>query len=119
MSIKYRYNRQLKDNSRKLRADMTKEERRLWFDFLCRQEIKFYRQKIIGRYIVDFYCPQKKVVIEIDGSQHFDTAGVETDRTRDEYLNGLGITVLRYNNREVNTNFDGDCSDIRNKLGLP
>ena len=105
-------NSKLKDNAQELRKNMTKEERHLWYDFLKELPITINRQKVIGNYIVDFYCAQSKVVIELDGSQHFENQVKEYDAKRDEYLKSLGLTVLRYSNYDVNTNFYGVCTDI-------
>ena len=93
---------------------MTKEERHLWYDFLSQLPIRFRRQQVIGDYIVDFYCHNKKLVIELDGSQHFEPKGKAHDSVRDAYLRGLGLTVLRYPNNAVNENFRGVCEDILN-----
>ena len=84
---------------------MTGEERHLWYDFLKNLPQTVNRQKVIGNYIVDFYCSSNKLVIEIDGSQHYEDAGKKVDKERDEYLNKLGIKVLRYSNRDINQNF--------------
>ncbi|MCR5337572.1 MAG: alpha/beta hydrolase fold domain-containing protein [Lachnospiraceae bacterium] len=102
----------LLDNARKLRRNMTKEERHLWFDFLKPLPETIYRQKIIGRYIVDFYCAKSNIVIELDGSQHYDEEAQKKDKERDLYLEDLGITVLRYTNLEVDQNFRAVCEDI-------
>lgn len=91
---------------------MTKEERRLWYGFLKGLPVNVNRQKVIGSYIVDFYCASAKIVIELDGSQHYEGVGKEKDRVRDRYLNDLGIRVLRYSNYEVNRNFQGVCADL-------
>ena len=91
---------------------MTKEERHLWYDFLKGLPETVNRQKVIGKYIVDFYCASAKIVIEIDGSQHFESKGKKQDSQRDEYLKSLGISVLRYANSDVNKNFTGVCEDI-------
>ena len=91
---------------------MTKEERHLWYDFLKNLPITFNRQKIIGSYIVDFYCADAKLVIELDGGQHFEQEGLLNDKIRDEYLNSQGIRVLRYSNTDINKNFEGVCQDI-------
>ena len=74
------------------------------------------RQKVIGEYVVDFYCAQAKLVIELDGSQHFNENGESQDRVRDEFLYSLGLTVLRYSNMEVHHNFRGVCEDIWNHI---
>ncbi len=105
-------NPKLKINAQELRKNMTKEERHLWYNFLKDLPITINRQKVIGNYIVDFYCAKSKVVIELDGSQHFEDKGIEYDAKRDEYLKSLGLTVLRYSNYDVNSNFYGVCTDI-------
>ena len=91
---------------------MTKEERRLWYDFLKDLSMTVNRQKVIGNYIVDFYIATYKIVIELDGSQHYEDEGIKNDKARDEYLKNMGIKVLRYSNLDVNKNFDGVCRDI-------
>jgi very-short-patch-repair endonuclease len=91
---------------------MTSEERKLWFEFLRGLPVKVTRQRMIGKYIVDFYCAKEKVVIEIDGSQHYDEEGKATDEERDRYLFSMGIRVVRVSNREVNTNFCGVCDSL-------
>ena len=95
---------------------MTKEERHLWYDFLKGLPIMVHRQKVIGPYIVDFYIAKAKLVIELDGSQHYEEAGMKADRDRDAYLNSLGLRVLRYSNLDVNRNFNGVCEDILRHL---
>ena len=105
-------NPQLTKNAKVLRKNMTKEERHLWYDFFKTLPITVNRQKVIGNYIVDFYCANAKIVIELDGSQHYENKGLETDKKRDEYLTDLGITVLRYSNLDINKNFQGVCTDI-------
>ena len=111
-------NGELLTHSRELRKNMTKEERRLWYDFLKPLPVVFKRQKIIGSYIVDFYCPGRKLVIELDGSQHYLDDGAEYDKIRDAALNSRGLQVLRYSNADVNTRFSGVCEDILKHLGL-
>ena len=95
---------------------MTKEEKHLWYDYLkpYRQTfgIAFTRQKVIGNYIVDFYCPKAKLAIELDGSQHYEEEALFYDSQRTEYLNQHGIVVLRYTNREIHTGFQEVCNDI-------
>ena len=109
-------NKRLTGHAQKLRRDMTKEERRLWYDFLKNLSYTFNRQKVIGNYIVDFYCAKAKLVIEVDGAQHFEDSGLKSDKQKDEFLNNLGLTVLRYSNFDVNTNFEGVCLDIQKHL---
>ncbi|MEE3492168.1 endonuclease domain-containing protein [Ruminococcus sp.] len=108
-----------KDNlplARTLRNNMTKEEKHLWYDFLKlyhqQYHIIFLRQKIIGNYIVDFYCPQAKLVIELDGSQHYEEDAELYDKIRTDFLNSLDIEVLRYTNRDIHTRFKEVCDDI-------
>ena len=98
---------------------MTKEERRLWYDFLKQLPVTVNRQKVIGNYIVDFYCASAKLVIELDGSQHYESMGAVSDRERDHALNQLGIAVVRYSNGDVSRNFDGVCADLLRRLELP
>ena len=95
---------------------MTKEECLLWYDFLKKLPATFNRQKVIGKYIVDFYCAKAKLVIELDGSQHFEDGGLASDKIRDAYLKEKGLTVLRYSNYDVNTNFEGVCADIKKHI---
>ncbi len=106
----------LKPYAQKLRREMTKEERHLWYDFLKGLPVTFNRQKVIGNYIADFYCASSKLIIELDGSQHYEESGVESDKKRDEYLENLGLLVLRYSNEDINHNFDGVCEDILKRL---
>ena len=93
---------------------MTKEERHLWYDFLKEFPVMVHRQKVIGSYIVDFYIAEKKLVIELDGSQHYSEEGKAYDAERDAFLNAQGLTVLRYANSDVNTQFEAVCRDIWN-----
>ena len=95
-----------------------KEEKHLWYDFLKKLPLTFNRQKVIGKYIVDFYCSSAKIIIELDGSQHYDDENKQKDISRDEYLKNLGIKVLRYSNLDIHNNFDAVCRDILNHLGL-
>ena len=110
-------NPKLTRNAQALRKGMTKEERHLWYDFLKSLPVPFHRQKVLGPYIADFYCASAKLVIELDGSQHYDEAAVLADRARDGYLRSLGLTVLRYSNLDVLQNFDGVCQDILSHIG--
>ncbi len=106
----------LRSNAQTLRKNMTKEERHLWYDFLKGLSVPFYRQKIIGCYVVDFYCASAGVVIELDGSQHYSETGMAADSVRDAALQARGLTVLRYTNLEVQRNFEGVCADILRHL---
>ena len=112
------YNAKLSPNARKLRKEMTKEERHLWYDFLKKLPLTIHRQKVIGRYIADFYIASKKIVIELDGSQHYEEKGLEHDQERDAYLMSLGCTVLRYSNADINQRFAQVCEDIYNHVNV-
>ena len=105
-------NPNLTENSQKLRREMTKEEKHLWYDFLKGLPINVYRQKVFGNYIADFYIAKAKLTIELDGSQHFSEEGNLSDRLRDAYFANKGITVLRYTNLEINQDFRSVCEDI-------
>ena len=109
-------NSRLTPNAKTLRKNMTKEERHLWYDFLKTLPITVNRQKVIGNYIVDFYIASVKLVIEIDGSQHYMDKGKETDEKRDAFLKELNIKVLRYSNRDINQNFRGVCENISENI---
>ena len=109
-------NEKLTGNAKALRKNMTKEERHLWYDFLKTLPLTAHRQKVIGNYIVDFYIAEAKLVIELDGSQHFEEERKQADTVRDKYLHSLGLTVIRYANSDVNRNFNGVCEDIWNRL---
>ena len=91
---------------------MTKEERHLWYDFLCRYPVRFLRQKVIDDYIVDFYCHEARLVIELDGSQHYSEKGLLKDKIRTEKIEERNLTVVRIPNIEVNRNFCGVCEYI-------
>ena len=95
---------------------MTAQERKLWYLFLRKYPIKIYKQRIIGPYIVDFYCAAAKLVIEIDGSQHYEDAGYTYDMERTKYLNSLGLHVVRYSNADINCRFDRVCESIHIRL---
>lgn len=95
---------------------MTKEEKHLWYDFLKKLDITVNRQKVIGDYIVDFCISSAKLVIELDGSQHYEPDSKEYDKQRDEFLQSQGYTVLRFLNRDVNNNFEGVCLQIKKHL---
>ena len=97
---------------------MTKEERKLWYNFLKKLPVTVHRQKPIGNYIVDFYCASAKIVIELDGSQHYEDTAIEADSKRDGFLRKQGLTVLRYSNSQINQEFEAVCKDIALNLGL-
>ena len=110
--MKYNHNKSLVNVGRMLRKNMTKEERRLWYDFLRGRSPRFIRQKIIGNYIVDFYCAKANLVIELDGSQHYEERGIRKDAERTAYLESQGLKVIRIPNNEINDHFRGVCEFI-------
>ena len=112
-------NQSLKDFSQQLRKSQTKEEAYLWNNFLRRYPLQFRRQYIIGSFIADFYCHKAKLVVELDGSQHFEQDGTEKDRVRTEYLKSQGLRVLRFSNLEVLKEFDAVCEKIHIACGEP
>ena len=109
-------NPKLTKHSQQLRKNMTPEEKKLWYQFLKDLPFTIRRQKVIGNYIADFFCAKTMTVIELDGSQHFQDAGQFADKERDAYFSSLGITVLRYSNRQINHAFSGVCEDILYRL---
>ena len=107
------HNQKLLARAKELRKNMTKEERKLWYDFLKDYPAIILRQKIIGNYIVDFYCPKAKLVIEVDGFQHelnYDVVVIDEERTK--YLSEMGVAVFRIKNAEINNNFSETCDKI-------
>ena len=108
----YNHKKELVANAQNLRKNMTDEEKHLWYDFLKNLPVTVNRQKNIGNYIVDFLISSSNLVIELDGSQHWNEENKENDKKRDEYLKKMELTVLRYSNKEINENFDGVCADI-------
>ena len=102
----------LKPNAQHLRKHMTKEEAHLWYQCLCRYKPCFRRQYVIGNYIVDFYCHQAKLVVELDGSQHYTPEEKQRDQIRTEYLQSLGLQVLRFSNLDVMQRFRSVCEAI-------
>ena len=107
-------NQKLKKNAQSLRKNQTKEENLLWYQFLRRYPIQFRRQYIIGNYIADFYCHRAKLVVELDGSQHYEQEEMAKDAERTRYLESLGLTVLRFTNLDVQQRFTGVCEKIDN-----
>ena len=115
----YKHNKSLVSNAKNLRKNMTKEERHLWYDCLKELPVMVHRQKVIGPYIVDFYIADAKLVIELDGSQHYELEGKQRDAVRDSYLESMGLTVVRYSNAEINREFRAVCEDIWNRIKKP
>jgi very-short-patch-repair endonuclease len=107
------YNKKLKDIAKSLRGNLTEAEQCLWTRLRLKHlGYAFYRQKPIGDYIVDFYCPKARLVVEVDGGQHFTVDKASNDRVRDEYLRSLGLTVLRFSNSKVVKNTDNVVEKI-------
>jgi very-short-patch-repair endonuclease len=104
------------ERARELRKDMTPAERNLWYEFLRYQKPRFYRQRPIGNFIVDFYCAKAKLVIELDGESHFSVQGQVYDEERSAFLQGLGVSVIRFTNLDVMQNFKGVCRAITETL---
>ena len=107
-----KHNKELISNARELRKSMTPEEKHLWYDFLRAYPVRFRRQKVLGKYIADFYCAEAKLVIELDGSGHYTPESKQYDTERTKFLEGYGLLVIRVINREINQNFYGVCEYI-------
>ena len=110
------YNKNNIPLAKNLRKNMTKQERKLWYEFLRDYQFRFQRQKAIGEYIVDFYCAKARLVIELDGSQHYENEEIEYDKSRTEILNLKGLKVLRFSNIDVEKSFEGVCCEIDNAV---
>ncbi len=107
------HNQNLTPYSQKLRKNMTKEERHLWYDFLKNLNLTVHRQKTVGCYIVDFCIPSKKIIIEVDGDQHNRDIDIQqSDKNRDRFLNEMGYRVIRYFNHDIDHHFNEICDDI-------
>ena len=111
-SMERKHNTKLTENAKSLRKNMTKEERHLWYDFLRTYPIRFLRQKVIDNYIVDFYCSSARLIIELDGSGHYEEKGLLKDKIRTEVIENRNLTVIRIPNNEINRNFSGVCEYI-------
>ena len=107
-----KHNSDLTNNAKALRKNMTKEEKHLWYDFLKNYPVRFLRQKVIDDYIVDFYCHSARLIVELDGSQHYEEKGLQKDRIRTERIERRNLTVIRIANNEISGNFEGVCDYI-------
>ena len=107
-----KHNKGIVPTAKMLRKNMTKEEKHLWYDFLRTYPVRFSRQKVLGRYIADFYCAEAKLVIELDGSGHYTEEGKQYDEERTAFLEEYGLTVIRIPNTEIHKNFRGVCEYI-------
>ena len=112
MKPEIRKNNKLLPTARQLRQEMTPQERKLWYLFLRDYSVKVYKQRIIGSFIVDFYCHAAKLAIELDGMQHYKEQGLAYDMERSAFLAGRGITVLRFTNKEIDQDFCTVCKTI-------
>ena len=104
-----------------LRRNMTKQEKHLWYDFLRQYPVKIYKQRIIENYVADFYCYQARLVIEVDGSQHYTSKGEQYDKERTYVFEKYGILVLRFSNLDIEHKFEGVCylidKTIKERIG--
>lgn len=112
MSRSLSYDGRLKANAQALRREMTRQEKHLWYDFLKKHVPPFHRQKQFGYYIVVFYCAVGNLVVELDGSQHYEPEGMAHDTARDAYLTGLGLRILRFASIDVDRHFETVCAAI-------
>lgn len=112
------YNPELKNLAGSLRNSMTDSEKKLWRHLKSRniKGKRFYRQKILGNYIVDFYCASSKLVVELDGGQHFKHEGKKKDAIRDDYIHSVGLKVIRFSDLDVLKNIDGVLQRIYENL---
>ncbi len=106
----------LTGRARELRKNMTPEERHLWYDYLSHHPARFTKQRVVGKYIADFYCASAKLIIEVDGSQHYEDEGLKRDAVRTAHLNDMGIDVIRVPNNAVHENFEGVCDYIEREI---
>ena len=106
------YNKNNIELAKNLRKNLTPQEKHLWYDFLSKYQIRFQRQKAIDDFIADFYCHRAKLVIEVDGSQHYLDQIAQKDEFRTEILEGYNLTVIRFSNKQIDTNFEGVCQYI-------
>ena len=106
----------LLENARELRKNMTRQESHLWYDFIKNRPEHWYKQRVIGNYIVDFYCPSRHLALELDGSQHYEEDAVKYDENRTRFLNSKGIKVIRILNADINKNFEAVCLMLENEI---
>ena len=117
------YDASLSPRARELRKNATRQESRLWYEYLRDYQPRFTRQRIVGSYILDIYCGKAKLAVELDGSQHYEPKTMDYDIRRTKFLESLGILVLRFSNIDVDKNFEGVCIEIdklvRSRLEQP
>ncbi len=110
--VQRKHNQLLVPAAKMLRKKMTKEERHLWYDYLKTHPVRFNRQKVLGKYIVDFYCAEAQLVVELDGGGHYTEEAKRYDMERTAFLESYGLKVIRIPNNEINHNFCGACEYI-------
>jgi len=110
------YNATLTQRARELRKNATKQENRLWYEYLRDFRPRFTRQRIVGSYILDFYCGSVKLAVELDGSQHYEAEKMAYDRARTRFLGSLGIKVMRFTNIDIDSSFEGVCNTISSQV---
>ena len=106
------YQNKLIPRAKELRKEATKQENHLWYDFLKSYPVRFQRQKTIDYFIADFYCHAAKLIVELDGSQHYEEQGIERDKERTAILEQYGLNVIRFSNLDVERTFEGVCTAI-------
>ena len=111
-----KYNKNHVTLARNLRKNMTKQEKRLWYNFLSAHPLKFVKQKVIENYIVDFFCKKANLIVEVDGEQHYTEEGIVYDELRTTRLNELGFKVIRVTNYDINTNMEGVARFINDTI---
>ncbi len=111
-------NNALLGRARELRRAMTPQERHLWYDFLRDYPVKIYKQRIIDSFIADFCCASARLVIEVDGAQHFTPEGISCDAARTEAIQRYGLQVNRFTNHEIDREFEAVCDEIRRRINL-
>ncbi len=107
-----KHNKELTTLAQSLRKNMTKEEKKLWYQFLKDYPVQFKRQVTCGEYILDFYCPKLKIAIELDGSYHQISTISKNDKLREDYINSVGIDVIRFSNCDIRQDFNQVCKQI-------
>lgn len=110
------YQRKLIPRAKELRREATKQENHLWYDFLRAYPIRFQRQKTIDSFIADFYCYRAKLIVELDGAQHFTSQGTAYDQERTAILQRYGLEIIRFTNREVDESFASVCTEIDKRV---
>ncbi len=108
----YKRNLKLTETAKMLRKNTTRHEKHLWYDYLSKYPVRWFRQKIIDDFIVDFYCSKANLVVELDGSQHYTEQGVAYDNERTAIIESYGFKVIRFSNYDIDNNFEGVCMEI-------